>query len=81
MGGVRNHRLVQHTSFSDLRSSKIQTIFSDAETNTMDGLKLTWENSWVHIRKSNTEPIIRIYAEAPTKTKAKKIIDDVKSIL
>ena len=69
--------------FLDAQSAfeKIQTIFPEAEKNTLDGLKLTWGNSWVHVRESNTEPIIRIYAEAPTKTKAKKIIDDVKSIL
>ena len=60
---------------------KIQTIFSDAETNTMDGLKLTWENSWVHIRKSNTESIIRIYAEAPTNAEVKILINRVKSVL
>ena len=36
----------------------------DAEKNTLDGIKFTWEDRWIHLRKSNTEPIMRIYAEA-----------------
>ena len=47
----------------------------------MDGLKIIWENSWIHCRESNTEPIMRIYAEAPTKLEVKMLIDKVKSIL
>jgi phosphomannomutase len=40
------------------------------QLNLLDGLKIDAENSWVHLRKSNTEPIIRIIAEAPTKKEA-----------
>lgn len=41
-----------------------------AEVNTIDGVKLDFPDRWIHLRKSNTEPIIRIYAEAtPTKKK------------
>jgi len=39
---------------------------SDQAQNHLDGLKIEWEDRWVHIRKSNTEPIIRIISEAPT---------------
>ena len=60
---------------------KIKNKFSTIKHNTIDGLKLIWEDSWVHIRQSNTEPIIRIYAEASTQLKVKKIINDIKSIL
>ncbi len=38
--------------------------------NTLDGLKVAWANEWVHIRRSNTEPILRIYTEAPTQAEA-----------
>jgi phosphomannomutase len=41
--------------------------------NTVDGLKIDFDNAWVHLRKSNTEPIIRIYSEANTKDKAEQI--------
>jgi phosphomannomutase len=37
---------------------------------TVDGVKIDFENEWVHLRKSNTEPIIRIYTEAPTQKQA-----------
>jgi phosphomannomutase len=48
----------------------LQTRFSDAETNTIDGLRLDWRDRWLHVRSSNTEPIVRIIAEAPTAQEA-----------
>jgi phosphomannomutase len=60
---------------------KIEAAFSDVDSDTTDGLKLSWENSWVHIRKSNTEPIIRIYAEGETREIATKLVEGVKQIV
>ncbi|MHB1178626.1 MAG: phosphohexomutase domain-containing protein, partial [Daejeonella sp.] len=52
---------------------------------TIDGLKIEFEKQWVHLRRSNTEPIIRIYSESSSGTAAdnlaKKIISDIKEIL
>jgi len=45
-----------------------------AEVTTIDGLKLDFPTSWVHLRKSNTEPIIRIIAEAPAKSEANDLV-------
>ena len=56
----------------------ISQTFKDCEHNTIDGLKLIWGNSWAHIRKSNTEPIIRIYAEAQSKLEAEKLVSSIK---
>jgi len=56
-------------------------LFENIEKNTLDGVKFTWENKWVHLRKSNTEPIIRIYSEALEKEKAKDLIDKIKSLI
>lgn len=39
----------------------------------MDGVKIEMEDGWVHLRSSNTEPIIRIYTEAPTPEKADEL--------
>ncbi len=51
----------------------------------MDGVKIEFENEWVHLRKSNTEPIIRIYAEGQSETIAQnvgnKLTDDIKSLV
>jgi phosphomannomutase len=52
---------------------------------TIDGVKIEFDKEWVHLRKSNTEPIIRIYAESNTMGKATelamRIIEDIKSVL
>jgi phosphomannomutase len=49
---------------------KLTTDFKDQKINTEDGLRIDFEDHWVHFRKSNTEPIIRIITEAKTKTEA-----------
>jgi len=60
---------------------KVSSLFDDADKNTLDGVKFTWEDRWVHLRKSNTEPIMRIYAEAPTKNGAEKLVIKIQSCL
>lgn len=50
----------------------------DAEVNRLDGLKWIWPNRWIHLRPSNTEPIIRILAEAPTQAEGKKLVEELK---
>lgn len=52
---------------------KIVTQFAHLQPNTVDGVKIDFEDGWVHIRKSNTEPIIRIYAEAHTQKRAEEL--------
>ena len=46
-----------------------------------DGLKMQWEKKWVHIRESNTEPIIRIISEAIDRITAEELIDSIKKII
>ena len=38
--------------------------YKDEKVNETDGIKIDFENSWVHLRRSNTEPIVRVYTEA-----------------
>ncbi|MBW7870704.1 MAG: phosphoglucosamine mutase [Flavobacteriia bacterium] len=54
---------------------KIQQKYKNEEITTVDGVKIDFENDWVHMRKSNTEPIIRIYTEAPTQQQADELAD------
>ncbi len=61
--------------------SRIQKKITDADVNTVDGLKLSWGDRWVHIRKSNTEPILRIYAEAPDRKGAEELVEEVKQLV
>jgi phosphomannomutase len=68
----------------DLILDKVQQKYILQNCNTIDGLKIEFDSSWVHLRKSNTEPIIRIYAEAQNLAiadkLAQKIIEDIKDI-
>jgi phosphomannomutase len=50
--------------------SKIQEKYINNKINTIDGVKIDFDEGWVHLRKSNTEPIIRIYTESLSKEKA-----------
>ncbi len=55
--------------------------YEDEDCNTIDGLKIDFPDRWVHLRRSNTEPIIRIYAEAPTMEQAETLVGQIKSDL
>ena len=64
----------------DIDLKHIKTLFQNDDVTFIedDGLKIVWKNKWVHIRKSNTEPIIRIISEADNHKKAKDLIDHLK---
>jgi phosphomannomutase len=53
----------------------LRKVFADAEPDTQDGLRLTWNDRWVHVRPSGTEPIVRVIAEAPSEREAQALID------
>ena len=64
--------------------NRLEKKYTDEECTTVDGLKIDFEEGWVHLRKSNTEPIIRIYTEAKTQKKAdelsKQFEDEIKTL-
>lgn len=65
--------------------TEIQDKYKNNPMNTEDGVKIEFDKEWVHLRKSNTEPIIRIYSESDSEATAehlaKKLIEDIKDIL
>lgn len=65
--------------------TEIQDKYKNNPINTEDGVKIEFDKEWVHLRKSNTEPIIRIYSESTSEATAdhlaKKLIEDIKDIL
>ncbi|HNC39500.1 MAG TPA: phosphoglucosamine mutase, partial [Chitinophagaceae bacterium] len=63
---------IELTNGTDVKGifEKIKNKYKHNPINTEDGLKIEFENDWVHLRTSNTEPIIRIYAESNLETKA-----------
>ncbi|MCY7357303.1 MAG: phosphoglucosamine mutase [Rudanella sp.] len=64
---------------------RIKTKYARNPINTIDGVKIEFDREWVHLRKSNTEPIIRIYSESDTLSTAEhlasKIIQDIREVL
>lgn len=65
----------------DLILSKLIEEFSDEKINTVDGVKIEFDEGWVHLRKSNTEPIIRIYAEHKSREEADLLAGKIKHIV
>lgn len=69
----------------DVVLEKIEKKYAKNPVNTIDGLKIEFNKEWVHLRKSNTEPIIRIYSESETEATAnhlaQKIISDIKEVI
>lgn len=55
--------------------------YADEKVTDIDGVKIDFKDSWVHLRKSNTEPIIRIYSEAHTMEEADRLADTIKSVV
>lgn len=56
---------------------KVRAQYASYPVNTEDGVKIEFEKSWVHLRASNTEPIIRVYSEAPSTVEAEQVATDV----
>lgn len=55
--------------------------YQSERINTIDGVKIDFEDKWVHLRKSNTEPIIRIYAEAKSMNEADALIHEIQALI
>jgi phosphomannomutase len=55
--------------------------FTTERVDTQDGIRIDWDNAWVHARPSNTEPIMRIIAEAPDKATAEQRISRVRDVV
>ena len=64
---------------SKIDFDSLESIFDCDEINRIDGIKFSWSDKWIHIRKSNTEPIIRIFAEAPTKDEVDELVNTLKN--
>ena len=63
----------------DFILEKVQEKYKNHPVNTIDGVKIEFDKEWVHLRKSNTEPIIRIYAEGSTMSVANSLANKIKS--
>ena len=63
---------------------RMASIYKNEDISTIDGVKIDFDKEWVHLRKSNTEPIIRVYTESASQKDAddlaQRIMDEIKEI-
>ncbi len=84
---TKNRINLSDSSLIDKILNEVKTVYANENVNTIDGVKVSFEDrkEWVHLRRSNTEPIIRIYAEAATEEAANalaaEVIDIAKKII
>ena len=55
----------------------VRSLYKNEKINEVDGIRIDFDREWVHLRKSNTEPIIRIYSESSTSRKANELADRI----
>ncbi len=79
---AKNKIELSDKSLIDKILSELKNIYRNENVNDIDGVKISFESKkqWVHLRRSNTEPIIRIYSEAPTEAEAEKLGNEVISV-
>lgn len=65
----------------DALLEKVEEEYQQEDINTLDGVKILFDDRWVHLRKSNTEPIIRVYSEAPSQRQADELVQRFKAEL
>ena len=79
---AKNKIELSDSALIDRILNEIKTVYAAEDINTIDGVKISFESrkEWVHLRRSNTEPIIRIYAEAATKEAADALAQQIITI-
>ena len=83
--GVKVFIIGGHQENVDKVLEKVRKKYAKQPVNTIDGVKIEFNKEWVHLRKSNTEPIIRIYTESTSEITAdniaKKIMMDIRELM
>lgn len=69
------------TKYFERNLAKLKRKYAKEKMDLIDGVKIDFEDSWVHVRKSNTEPIFRIIAEAKSKKRAKELVSEALDML
>lgn len=78
----RYYRVKTKVSFqAEINLTELTEIFHDAEVDTQDGLYFRWEDMWLHVRRSNTEPVIRILGEGLDRRELKSKVSRIKDWL
>lgn len=75
---VKDKKEVESREEVEAILAKVKEVYADYEIDLTDGVKVIFENGWLHVRASNTEPIVRYFAEAPTREQAEVWVSKVK---
>lgn len=78
---IKDKKAVDKTYDLEGAFNRVRAKFPEVRTSDIDGLKLDFPDGWVHLRASNTEPIVRVYAEAGTAKRAQELADGIKELL
>jgi len=76
----KKHKIDPEIDFNEI-INKVREKFPDTKIDDRDGLKIELPTGWIQLRKSNTEPIMRIYAESSTMEEAERLADEIISIV
>lgn len=78
---AKNRIDLQPTTDIDAILNKVKQIYADQQINDIDGVKIDFPDQWVHLRKSNTEPIIRVYSEAKNMEEADALGKEIMKVV
>ncbi|MEM9928228.1 MAG: phosphoglucosamine mutase [Bacteroidota bacterium] len=78
---IKDKKEVDKTYDLEGAFARVRNKFPDVQTTDIDGLKLDFPDGWVHLRASNTEPIVRVYAEAGSAERARELAEGIKVVL
>jgi phosphomannomutase len=78
---AKNRIDLQPETDIDAILSKVKEMYKNEQINDIDGVKIDFADKWVHLRKSNTEPIIRVYSEASSMEEADKLGKEIMSVV
>ena len=70
-----------HVNNGEEIMKKLKEKFSDAEISELDGVLFTYSDYWISVRKSNTEPVLRLIVEAQTKEKMENVVGEIRKII
>ena len=74
---IKDKKTVDNQEQVEEMLEKVKTIFANEDLDFTDGVKVNFENGWLHVRASNTEPLVRIFAEAVTRDEAQGWINQI----
>ena len=76
---MQKNKIIFNGNFAEL-CEDIQNKFYNNKISKIDGLKIYFDNAWIHMRVSNTEPVVRIIAEAPSKSQISDMMSKIKQL-